>query len=259
MLTHNQAKFVNALKLKKYRLQHAAFIVEGEKGVGELLLSQYAIVRIFAISSWIYENSILLEQKQCEVIEISNEDLSKISDLSTPNKVLAVAQLPKAPILEDFFKDDLVLALDGIRDPGNLGTIIRTANWFGINKIVCSPDCVDAYNPKVIQSTMGSFAKVDILYHDLSVYFSSLSKDIPVYGALLEGPGISNKLFTKRGVILIGSESHGIAGNLLPYVNNPVYIPHFTVNTSIETAESLNASIACAIICYEITKQLFSK
>lgn len=259
MLSHNQNKFVNALKIKKFRIQHNLFIVEGEKCVDELLNSSLVVVKVFALNSWIERNQSILVERKCEVIEITDIELKKISDLLTPNKVLAIAQIPEKPDLYAFLTQELVLALDGIRDPGNLGTIIRTANWFGINKIVCSEDSVDVFNPKVVQSSMGSFAKTQVLFMNLNDFFSNLPTSTPVYGALLDGPEITKYQFTKPGVILIGSESHGIRKEIQPFISHPVYIPHILgANSGNSTAESLNASIAASILCYEITKQLFS-
>lgn len=259
MLSHNQIKFVNALKIKKFRIKHNLFIIEGEKCVDELLHSSLVVEKVFALTSWIERNQSLLIKRKCEIIEIKDVELNKISDLLTPNKVLAIAQIPEKPDLSSFLTHELILALDGIRDPGNLGTIIRTANWFGINKIVCSEDCVDVFNPKVVQSSMGSFAKTQVLYTNLSDFISNLPVNTPVYGALLNGPEITKYHFTEPGVILIGSESHGIRKEIQPLISHPVYIPHIHgVNSDIFTAESLNASIAASILCYEITKQLFS-
>jgi len=256
MLSQNQAKFVNSLKIKKYRYQHRAFIVEGEKSVDELFNSSLKVLKVFAQQQWLLVQENMIHCHDMDVIEVSENELKKISDLAAPNKVLAIAQLPDDVEIESFVGNELVLALDGIRDPGNFGTMIRTANWFGINKVICSPDCVDFYNPKVIQSTMGSFAKVQVLFYDLANFFKLLSSDTPIYGALLDAPTITRKTFSRNGVILIGSESHGISGELLPYISDPIHIPHFSNNSNTNTAESLNASIACAIICYEISKQL---
>jgi TrmH family RNA methyltransferase len=256
MLSHNQIKQINSLKIKKFRLLTSTFIIEGEKGINELLESSISPVKIYALSEWAIKNKTLLKEKNIEVQEITETELKKISDLTTPNQVLAIANIPQAgniPILND----SLVLALDGIRDPGNMGTMIRTADWFGIRSIVCSLDCVDIYNPKVIQSTMGSYSRVEVFYTDLPDYFSKLPKNTPIFGALLTGPDITVKTFSQTGIILIGSESHGISQSLLPFVNEPLHIPRFSSPKTGNQAESLNASIANGIICYEICKQLF--
>jgi TrmH family RNA methyltransferase len=257
MLSHNQIKYINSLKIKKYRQQHKAFFVEGEKGVAELFQSTFHIVKVFALREWIDANYSLLENRNTEIQEITPDELKKISDLISPNLVIAIAEIPGQELPDSNGFKGMMLALDGIRDPGNMGTIIRTADWFGIKRIICSTDSVDIFNPKVVQATMGSFSRIEVFYVDLQHFFSSLPSTIPVFGALLEGPDLSEKSFRKEGIILIGSESHGISKNLVPFVNEPVYIPHFMANTSSGAAESLNASIANGIICYEICKQLY--
>ena len=257
MLSHNQIKYINSLKIKKYRYQHKAFFVEGEKGVAELFRSPLHIVKVFALREWIDANYLLFVGRNTEIQEITPDELKKVSDLISPNLVIAIANIPEQELLDMNGFNHMMLALDGIRDPGNMGTIIRTADWFGINKIICSSDSVDVYNPKVVQATMGSFSRAHVFYVDLQLFFSSLPSTIPVFGALLEGPDLSEKSFRKEGIILIGSESHGISEKLVPFVNEPVYIPHFMTNTTSLQAESLNASIANGIICYEICKQLY--
>ena len=256
MLSHNQIKFINSLKIKKFRQKHQLFIVEGEKGVGELLSGSLRTVTVFALSEWIEKNVSQFRGKDIELQEITTDELKRISDLITPNQVLAIAEIPHTinPVPSGY--TGMALALDGIRDPGNMGTMIRTADWFGIRRIICSSDSVDVYNPKVVQATMGSVSRVDVFYVNLPDYFKTLPAGIPVFGALLEGPDITQKTFTRPGIILIGSESHGISGSLIPYVNEPLHIPHFSVPGTENMAESLNASIANGIICYEICKQL---
>jgi len=256
MLSHNQIKYINSLKIKKFRQQHQAFIIEGEKGVDELLKSSFRPVKIFALPLWIEKNKFKLTSKSLEYQEITEDELKKISDLISPNQVLAIAEMPLYSAPEASSYSGMALALDGIRDPGNMGTIIRTADWFGIQRIICSSDSVDMYNPKVVQATMGSYCRVSVYYINLPDFFSSLPANIPVFGAILEGPDITKKTFNQPGIILIGSESHGISSALLKYVNEPVHIPRFSFSGIDNQAESLNASIANGIICYEICKQL---
>jgi RNA methyltransferase, TrmH family len=256
MLSHNQIKYINSLKIKKFRQQYNAFIIEGEKGVNELLESQIKPVKLFALQEWIKTNSPKLRKKNIEIQEVSEDELKKVSDLNTPNQVLAVAEIPETgtPVLTQL--SGMALALDGIRDPGNMGTIIRTADWFGIKTIFCSSDSVDMYNPKVIQSTMGSFSRLNVFYVNLPDFFKTLPQSTPVFGAVLEGPDITTQTFAKPGIILIGNEAHGIAKSLIPFINVPLHIPHLSGNGEKNKAESLNASIANGIICYEICKQL---
>jgi len=259
MLSHKQVKYINSLKIKKFRQQYQAFIVEGEKGVSELLKSSIIPLKIFALSEWLLQNNTVLRLRNIEWQEITEDELKKVSDLVTPNQVIAIAQIPEIPIPLPSQIRGMALALDGIRDPGNMGTMIRTADWFGIGTVLCSNDSVDAYNPKVVQSTMGSFGRVNIFYTDLPAYFDTLTPDFPIYGALLEGPDITRKTFTQPGIIVIGSESHGISPNLIPHINEPLHIPHIKSSGSLNHAESLNASVANGIICYEICKQLYEK
>ena len=257
MLSKNTIKYINSLKIKKYRQLHNAFIVEGEKCVAELLKGPFEVTSIFCLEYWKDENTALLSGKKVEISLINEEELYRISDLSTPNKVLAIAIIPptRELILEDF--NDMILALDGIRDPGNMGTILRTADWFGIRNVVCSPDCVDIYNLKVVQSTMGSFARVNVAYMDIVGLISLASGSVPIYGALLEGPLLTDKKFIKPGILIIGNESQGISSTLIPLITDPVFIPRYLPSPIPSYhAESLNASLANAIICYEIRKQL---
>jgi TrmH family RNA methyltransferase len=257
MLSHNQIKYINSLKIKKFRQLHKAFIVEGEKGVDELLKSSLQTLKLFALPEWVDKNIPILKRKNIDLQEISEIELTKITDLITPNQVLAIAEIPITSLPAPSEFTVMTLALDGIRDPGNMGTMIRTADWFGISKIICSSDSVDMYNPKVIQATMGSFSRVNVFYINLPDFFKSLPPEIPVFGALLEGPDITQKIFTRPGIVIIGNESHGISDSLLPFINEPLHIPHFSVSGTQNHTESLNASIANGIICYEICKQLY--
>ena len=256
MLSQNQIKHINSLKIKKFRQSEQAFIVEGEKCVSELLASSIKVIKLFALPEWFEKNHSLLRALHSEQQEITVDELKKVSDLITPNQVLAIAEIPKTPLPVSNLPAVMTLALDGIRDPGNMGTIIRTADWFGITQIICSSDSVDMYNPKVVQASMGSFSRVNVSYTFLPDFFKSLPADVPVFGALLEGPDITQKSFTRPGIILIGSESHGISRTLIPFVNEPLHIPRFSAPGIKNHAESLNASIANGIICYEICKQL---
>jgi TrmH family RNA methyltransferase len=257
MLSRNTIKFINSLKVKKYRQLHQTFIVEGEKSVDELILGRLNIKAVYCTVTWQQQNSHSVHGKNFDLITVSDDELSKISDLTTPNKVLALVQMPSVISLENFNPDEMILALDGIRDPGNMGTILRTADWFGIRQIICSPDCVDLYNPKVVQATMGSFARIQTVYAELEPSIRSFSS-IKVYGALLHGPSITEKKFTESGILIIGNESKGISPSLFPLITDPIFIPHLTSPlSSAYHAESLNASIANAIICYEIRKQLY--
>jgi len=257
MLSRNVIQFITSLRIKKYRNESGSFIVEGEKSVAELLQSHYEIEGLYCTEDWERENESIAMLKKPDLHIISENELKKVSDLKTPNKVLAVVAIPdESPLVPDDFLD-LILALDGIRDPGNMGTILRTADWFGIKHVICSPDCVDIYNPKVVQATMGSFLRIHVHMMELNHAISQRPGDVPVFGALLSGPKLTEKKFVKPGVLIIGNESRGISPGLIPHVTDPIFIPCFrSAGNASLLPESLNASIANAIICFEIRKQL---
>ena len=240
MISANQKKYVNSLKQKKFRTEHNSFIVEGVKMIAELLQSDYKVELLFATSPWIESNP------NVDCIEVSEKELSQISSLKTPNEVLAVVNQKKASLND--VSVQLTIALDKIQDPGNLGTIIRTADWFGVKNIVCSEDSVSVYNPKVIQATMGSFFRVNIIYTNLIPFFSE-NKELTVYGTLLDGENVYSKELKSIGsILLMGNESKGISEELFPYINHRITIP------KVGQAESLNVSTATAILCSEFTR-----
>jgi len=255
MLTKNEIKHINSLSIKKYRDIHNEFTIEGVKVVSELLKSNYVIKKLYCVNEWFKKNETHLNSSKYEVEVISEKELERISSLSTPNQILAIAVIPKAT--ENVFNPakELIIVLDDIRDPGNFGTIIRTADWFGIKKIICSGNTVDVYNPKVIQSTMGSLFRVELIYTDLPAYLGKLNGKINIYGALLEGEIIYNKKLSKKGIIIIGNESKGISENIKPFITDKLFIPQFNASRDDNNPESLNASIATAVICYEFCKQ----
>lgn len=239
MLTKSKLKYIQSLSQKKQRDDANAFIAEGPKLVKELLESApQAIQEIFALKEWVEENQKFLTKNL--VAEISEKELERISLLSTPNKVVAIVK--KFDTGKTIIAiDRIILALDTIQDPGNFGTIIRTADWFGVEQIVCSPDCADMYNPKVVQATMGSIARVKVFYADLEKWLVSV-KDTRVYAAVLEGQDISFMKKINEGIILIGNESKGISDEILRLANNKITIPKKG------KAESLNAAVATGII-----------
>ncbi len=232
MLSRSESKYIQTLSHKKQRELEGLFIVEGKKIVAELLKSNYVVKKIYATVNWIAENTLLHD-----VVEVSEAELQKISHLQTANQVLAVV---KKPTMKLNAESNIIIALDGIQDPGNLGTIIRIADWFGVNKIICSDDCVELYNPKVIQSTMGSFIRVEVDEVDMPTWF--VKNKLPVYGALLNGKNIKEIGKIDKGVIVIGNESKGIRQNILPFIQHAMSIK------KVGEAESLNASVATGII-----------
>ncbi len=239
MLSKNELKYIQSLCHKKQRQEERLFIAEGVKLVDELLSSDYRIKKIYATEGW------SLQHPAAGATLITADELAKISSLQTANQVLVIAEQRKADDLP-VFENQLSLLLDGIQDPGNLGTMIRIADWFGITQIVASPDTVELYNPKVIQATMGSFTRVKVWYHPLAEMLESCK--VPVYGALLQGDSMYNTEPPAEGILLIGNEARGINPNLMPFINHPVTIPR------IGGAESLNAAIATGILLAQLRK-----
>ncbi len=234
MLSRSESKYIQTLSHKKQRDAQGLFIVETPKLVAELLKSNFKIKKIFALPSWANDNKIPIE-----TIIVSEDELQKISNLQTANEVLALVAIPDEHPFTPI-KNTLILALDGIQDPGNFGTIIRIADWFGIKQMVCSQDCVERYNPKVIQSTMGSFLRVSVNYVDIEFFLQNIKQ--PIFGAVLNGQDIKQVTKPTNGVLIIGNESKGIRSNVLPYITNAVSI------AKIGEAESLNAAVATGII-----------
>ena len=241
MLTKNRVKQIRSLKIKKYRQMHAAFVVEGDKMVRELLQSSLQIQAVYALESWIQKHPFLLQSLSDVVFPVTAKALKSISNLDTPNQVLALVSIPdfEANIPQNV--QQFAFVLDNLQNPGNLGTIIRTADWLGMTHLFCSPNCVDAYSPKVVQASMGSLFRLQMVYADLPALFQRFER-LPVYGALLNGNNLFSTRFGKKGFILIGNEGKGIAPELQPYINHAVTIPKKG------KAESLNAAIAASII-----------
>lgn len=253
MLSKSNIKLINSLKMGKYRRQHQLFVAEGSTNVLDFLQSGVETETLYATHDWLKTNQSFLNK--IEVAEVSLKELATISALKTPPEVLAVFAIPERHETDLDTINDLVLMLDDIRDPGNLGTIIRTADWFGIRHIICSENTVDAYNPKVVQASMGSLARVQMLYQDLRKTIVSKPDYLKVFGAVLEGNNMVELTKPNRGIILIGSEAHGISKELMPLVDVKITIPK-QVSAGLHTsAESLNASIATAIICYEFRRK----
>lgn len=253
MLSKNQLKLINSLRLSKNRQEEGLFIAEGVKLVDELLSSDFAVEKIFATDGWISGSHIPKHRYLVDIVEISQQELEKISVLNTPNQVLAIARIPETHAAGDF-SGEWVLALDQIRDPGNLGTIIRTADWFGIDRIVAASGSVDIWNPKVVQASMGSVFRMPFHYVDLQKFLNTHASQVPVYGTLLEGEDVTTVRFKTGGIVVIGNESHGISEEIIPLITGRITIPGALKGPK-GRAESLNASIAAALICYEIRRQ----
>ena len=247
MLSKNKIKYINSLKRKKVRENENLFLAEGNKLVHEIINSNFLIKNIIATKSWLEENKNLNIE---EIITATESELKKISSLTNPQNVIAVVEKPSFSWSEKKIFKSLSLVLDDLQDTGNLGTIIRIADWFGIEHIFCSKNTVDVFNPKVIQATMGSITRVKVFYLDLPVFFKKITKekkDFNIYGTFLEGKNIYKNKLSDKGFIIMGNEGKGINDNLLEFINQKITIPSFSLNE----VESLNVSVATAIICAE--------
>ena len=251
MISKNQIKYVRQLEQKKFRKQEGLFIAEGHKVVGDLLRAGYIPKMLFATEKWLKENQLLILHSSFLISSVTDDELRRLSLQQHPQQVLALFPIP--PLNSKFLiLNSLALALDGVQDPGNLGTIIRIADWFGISNIICSEDTVDAYNPKVVQATMGSIARVNIIYTNLLELLDGLPADFPVYGTLLDGENIYTQELTPHGLIIMGNEGNGISDAVRQRVNRRLLIPDFHNG---DTADSLNVAIATAITCSEFRRR----
>ena len=238
MLSKNQIKSITRLKQKKYRLQDQLFVAEGKKTIQELLNSNIELHHLYT-TTLEFDVSDVLQTK------ISDNELKKISFLTNSNSALAIFKIPKAlPIT-----DGLIIALDNVSDPGNLGTIIRLCDWFGVTDLVCNLDTVDCYNPKVIQATMGSISRVNITYLNLKEYL--IATKLNVFGAYMNGKTIYDLDLPESGIIILGNEANGITENLEPFINNKIAIPRFG---KLKATESLNVANAAAILLNEFRR-----
>jgi RNA methyltransferase, TrmH family len=238
MISKTKVKFIKSLQLKKYRKEAQSFIVEGGKSVGELLKSDFEVQQLFATAQFISDHEVYLKDS-VELWEVNESELEGLGVFQTNTSALAVARMKenKVPKLK---AEDYALVLDDVRDPGNMGTIIRTADWYGIMNIIASEETADFYNPKVISATMGSFCRVNVFYTSLPDFLSEAKA--PVYGAFLNGENVHHLAFTKGGFIVIGNEANGISAAVEKLITHKITIPAFG------KAESLNAGIATAIV-----------
>ena len=253
MLSKNKVSYILSLQKKKAREEERVFIIEGDKLVKEFLSARTKVITLIAKPEFL--NSLPLVHKQGigEIIPASYDDLKKISSLKTPHNALAIVRMPEISMNPDDLKKGLVVALDFIQDPGNLGTIIRAAAWFGIRYIYCSQNCVDVYNPKVIQASMGAILHVKVFFTDLQVLFKTAQKnEIKIYGAMLEGDSIYSHKLGKNGIIFLGNESKGISEELIPFITDRIMIPR--INETGSGIDSLNVSMAASVIFSEFTR-----
>lgn len=250
MLSRNRIRYIRSLELKKFRHQHNAFVAEGNKLVADMLGS-FECEWLLARPSWMATQG---DIPAAELCTDEGEEIRKVSFLATPQDVIAVFRLPSGDIGRADASASLVLALDGVQDPGNLGTIIRLADWFGIEHIVCSPDTADAFSPKAVQATMGALSRVEVHYTPLAAYLQSASaRRIPLYGAFLSGENLYATALSPSGLIVMGNEGNGIRPELVPLIRRRLCIPSFPTGRS--SSESLNVAVATAIICAEFRRR----
>jgi TrmH family RNA methyltransferase len=240
MISKNQIKLITGLQQKKYRKQHKLFFAEGVKVVRELLASNFELHSLFTTQPDFDE----VEDDKRYII--TEADLKKISALTTPNTCLAVFEMPEPKTVENH---GLIMALDDVRDPGNLGTIIRLCDWFGIEQLVCSEQSADVYNPKVVQATMGSLSRVNVSYINLEDYLSTAT--LPVLGTFMDGENIYTDKMPQQGIIIMGNEANGISAGVAAYVTKRIAIPRFG---RLQETESLNVATAAAIVLSELKR-----
>lgn len=247
-LSKNKIKYIRSLEQKKIRKEEKVFLAEGPKLVGDLL-GRFPCRFLAATASWLKEH---VSIPAGEVAEAAPDELSRASLLKTPQQVLAVFEQPEYELDRSAFQNSLCLALDDVQDPGNLGTIIRLADWFGIEHIICSPNTVDVFNPKTVQATMGGIARIKVYYTPLSALIRSLG-DVPVYGTFLDGKNMYEQQLSRNGLIVMGNEGNGISEEVGSCINRKLYIPNYPQER--ETSESLNVAIATAVVCAEFRRQ----
>lgn len=250
MLSKALLKQISSLNLKKQRRESGMFIAEGGKTVRDLIDAGIVAVKIVATKEWLNANNI---KGNAQIVEAGEEDIQRASFLKTPQGVIGIFKQPQYTIDRVAPAKRLCLALDNVQDPGNLGTIIRIADWFGIEEIFCSTGTVDAYNPKTVQATMGAIGRVKIHYIDLPEFLSSLNGKVPVYGTFLDGKNIYSEELTANGLVVMGNEGNGIGKECAASITKRLLIPSFP--TGRPTSESLNVSTATAIICSEFRRR----
>ena len=238
MLSKSQIKLITSLKQKKYRQEQGLFVVEGVKTIKELLKSNLELYTLYTTESFNIDAK--------DEVLVSEIDLKRVSFLKTPNKALAVFKIPEQIPIKT---DNLIVALDDVRDPGNLGTIIRLCDWFGVKELVCSKATVDCFNPKVIQATMGSITRVNISYVDLKIFLNETN--VPVFGAFMDGNVVYTKQLPEQGVLVMGNEANGVSKEVEALITDKITIPRFG---DLQATESLNVATATAILLSEFRR-----
>lgn len=250
-ISKNVQKLIKSLETKKYRMLHQLFVAEGPKVVAELAPA-FKLHTLVATEEWVQQSNgqSIIHTYNPNLYIVDEQQLTKTSLLQHPQQVMALFEIPerKEPQIDS---NDLTLMLDGVQDPGNMGTIIRIADWFGIHNIICSNASADAYNPKVVQSTMGSLSRVNVAYADLEPLLAPLCGKVPIYGTLLDGSNIYDQPLSASGIIIMGNEGKGISPAIRKYIDAPLLIPSYNK----DSAESLNVAIATAITCAEFRRR----
>ncbi len=252
MISKNTIKRLNRLSLKKNRIKEGLFLVEGDKMIKELALSDYNITELFVTPE--LEDFVSDRRFQNTTVQIvSSDELRKISQLKTPQNSLAVCKIPAELPLPDCLEDSLSVYLDSIQDPGNLGTIIRICDWFGVRNLFVSPSTVDLYNPKVIQASMGSYSRVRVWESSFdAIQKLAIKSDATIYGAFMEGENVYKQSLDEKAILVMGNEGNGVSAEIESQVDKKLSIPNFSENES--KAESLNVSVATAILCSEFKR-----
>lgn len=257
MISSAHSKLISSLRQKKFRDRQRLFMVEGEKMVLELmasgLVNGFQIENLYAAPDWIDRHRTQLQDRKISIFEATQSEIDKVSNLVTPQPVIALVSMPEVRFSTEELLHLPVLAFESIRDPGNLGTIIRTADWFGIGHIICTPDSTDLFNPKVVQSTMGAITRVQVHYLEIeSLLKSGEMKAKTVLGTFLEGENIYETSLEPDSLILFGNESHGLSHRFDPYIRRKISIPSFSPDG--KGSESLNVASSVAVICSELKR-----
>ena len=250
MLSKALQKRIASLENKKQRRESGLFVAEGSKTVLDLIAAGVVPEKVIATANWLAENCL---NTGIEVIEVELEEMKRISFQQTPQGVMGIFRQPRYNTDTTTPQRELCLALDNVQDPGNLGTIIRIADWFGIENIFCSAGTADVYNPKTVQATMGAIGRVKVHYVDLPSFIETTKGRAPLYGTFLDGENIYGKELENRGVIIMGNEGNGISEECSKHITERLFIPNYPVGR--ETSESLNVSVATAIICSEFRRR----
>jgi RNA methyltransferase, TrmH family len=254
MISKNRIKFITSLQKKKAREDEGLYIIEGDKLVKEFLSAKVPVKILAAKPEFLQSIPVELTSTINEIDSITYEELKQISTLKTPHNAVAVVYMPMKVMDPDKILKEFCVALDFVQDPGNLGTIIRAAGWFGIRNIVCSKECVDVYNPKVVQASMGALLHVNVFYTELKDFFAvAAKKKVPVFGTLLEGSSIYEHKLDNKGIILLGNESKGISEELLPFITDKIRIPKYS--SAREGIDSLNVGMAASVVFSEFLRK----